>query len=186
MGTRDSFPGGRGVKRRGVKLTTHLHLVQRSKNAWSYTSTPNTPSWRDAQVKHRDNFTFSFNPPPQPFFREMSKIWTKCVSTTLRNNTVNHYGRVCTADGHSLEDQGSIPSKDVSLRHTSSTSPVLSQLPNQTVPGSPSTGVKRSHSEADHSSATYVEVNAWRFTLTALNVFKLCWFEAGTSSWSFT
>jgi hypothetical protein len=23
-----------------VKLTTHLHLVQRSKNAWSYTSTP--------------------------------------------------------------------------------------------------------------------------------------------------
>jgi len=25
---------------RGVKLTTDLHLVQRSKNAWSYTSTP--------------------------------------------------------------------------------------------------------------------------------------------------
>jgi hypothetical protein len=24
----------------GVKLTTHLHLVPRSKNAWSYTSTP--------------------------------------------------------------------------------------------------------------------------------------------------
>jgi hypothetical protein len=24
----------------GVKLTTHLHLVRRSKNAWSYTSTP--------------------------------------------------------------------------------------------------------------------------------------------------
>jgi hypothetical protein len=23
-----------------VKLTTHLHLVQRSKNEWSYTSTP--------------------------------------------------------------------------------------------------------------------------------------------------
>jgi hypothetical protein len=23
-----------------VKLTTHLHLVPRSKNAWSYTSTP--------------------------------------------------------------------------------------------------------------------------------------------------
>jgi hypothetical protein len=28
------------VKRPGVKLTTHLHLVPRSKNAWSYTSTP--------------------------------------------------------------------------------------------------------------------------------------------------
>jgi hypothetical protein len=31
-----------GVKRPGggVKLTTHLHLVPRSKNVWSYTSTP--------------------------------------------------------------------------------------------------------------------------------------------------
>jgi hypothetical protein len=28
-----------GVKRRGVKLTTHLHLVPRSKNEWNYTST---------------------------------------------------------------------------------------------------------------------------------------------------
>jgi hypothetical protein len=32
MGARGSFPG--------VKLTTHLHLVPRSKNEWSYTSTP--------------------------------------------------------------------------------------------------------------------------------------------------
>jgi hypothetical protein len=29
-----------GINGRGVKLTTHLHLVPRSKNAWSYTSTP--------------------------------------------------------------------------------------------------------------------------------------------------
>jgi len=29
-----------GVKRRGVKLTTHLHLVPMSKNAWNSTSTP--------------------------------------------------------------------------------------------------------------------------------------------------
>jgi hypothetical protein len=29
-----------GVKPRGVKLTTHLHLVPRSNNAWSYTYTP--------------------------------------------------------------------------------------------------------------------------------------------------
>jgi heme/copper-type cytochrome/quinol oxidase subunit 2 len=40
-----------------VKLTTHLHPVPRSKNEWRYTSTPNTPSWRGAQFKHRD-FTF--------------------------------------------------------------------------------------------------------------------------------
>jgi len=31
-----------------VKLTTHLHLVPRRKNAWSYTSTPEYVfmSWR--------------------------------------------------------------------------------------------------------------------------------------------
>jgi hypothetical protein len=28
---------------RGVKLTTHLHVVPRLKNAWSYTSTPPLP-----------------------------------------------------------------------------------------------------------------------------------------------
>jgi hypothetical protein len=32
------FPWGQSD--RGVKLTTHLHLVPRSKDAWSYTSTP--------------------------------------------------------------------------------------------------------------------------------------------------
>jgi hypothetical protein len=36
------FPWGKSD--RGVKLTTHLHLVWRSNNAWRYTSTPNTPS----------------------------------------------------------------------------------------------------------------------------------------------
>jgi hypothetical protein len=29
-----------GVKRPGVKLTTHIHLVPRSKNEWRFTSTP--------------------------------------------------------------------------------------------------------------------------------------------------
>jgi hypothetical protein len=38
MGTRGSFPGSKEA--RGVKLTTHLHLVPRSKNEWSYTSIP--------------------------------------------------------------------------------------------------------------------------------------------------
>jgi hypothetical protein len=37
MGTAGSFPGESG---RGMKLTTHLHLVPRLKNEWSYTSTP--------------------------------------------------------------------------------------------------------------------------------------------------
>jgi len=35
--------------------------VPRSKNKRSHTSTPQiTPSWRGAQLKHRDNFTFTF------------------------------------------------------------------------------------------------------------------------------
>jgi hypothetical protein len=38
MGTRGSFPGSKAA--RDMKLTTHLHLVLRSKNEWSYTSTP--------------------------------------------------------------------------------------------------------------------------------------------------
>jgi hypothetical protein len=41
-----------------VKLTTYLHLVPRSKDVWS--CPPNTPSWRGAQLKHRDNFFFTF------------------------------------------------------------------------------------------------------------------------------
>jgi len=36
VGTRGSFPGSKAVG----KLTTHFHLVPRSKNAWGYTSTP--------------------------------------------------------------------------------------------------------------------------------------------------
>jgi hypothetical protein len=40
VGTRGSFPEGKAAG--GVKLTTHFHLVQRSKNEWSYTSTPPT------------------------------------------------------------------------------------------------------------------------------------------------
>jgi hypothetical protein len=43
------FPWGQSGG--GVKLTTHLHLVPRSKNAWSYTSTPDMPSRCGAQLK---------------------------------------------------------------------------------------------------------------------------------------
>jgi hypothetical protein len=38
LGTTGFFPGGKSG--RGVKLITELHLVPRSKNEWSYTSTP--------------------------------------------------------------------------------------------------------------------------------------------------
>jgi hypothetical protein len=46
-----------------VKLTTHLHLVPRSNDEWSYTSTPQYASmvWCSVKKKHRVNFTFTFN-----------------------------------------------------------------------------------------------------------------------------
>jgi hypothetical protein len=52
------FPCGQSG--RDVKLTTHLHLVPRSKNEWSYTSTPQYVFMEWCLVKHRDNFTFTF------------------------------------------------------------------------------------------------------------------------------
>jgi hypothetical protein len=44
-----------------VKLTTHLHLVLRSKNACSYTCTPQYAFMSWCLVKHRDNFTFTLS-----------------------------------------------------------------------------------------------------------------------------
>jgi hypothetical protein len=47
------------VKRPGVKLTTHLQLMPRSRKRGSIHPLPHTPSWRSAYlVKYRDNFSF--------------------------------------------------------------------------------------------------------------------------------
>jgi len=48
-----------GIKWPGMKLTTHLHLAQRSRMRGAIPSLYNTPSWRGAHFKHRDNFTFT-------------------------------------------------------------------------------------------------------------------------------
>jgi len=42
-----------------VKLITHLHLVPGSRTLGAILPLPPTPSWRGAQLKHRDNFTFT-------------------------------------------------------------------------------------------------------------------------------
>jgi hypothetical protein len=41
-----------------VKLTTHLHLVPRPKNAWSHISIPQYAFMAWCLVMHRDSFTF--------------------------------------------------------------------------------------------------------------------------------
>jgi hypothetical protein len=43
-----------------VKLTTHLHLVPRSKNEWSYTSTPQYAFMAWCSVKARTTLPFTF------------------------------------------------------------------------------------------------------------------------------
>jgi hypothetical protein len=57
MSTRGSFPEGKGVRH---EATTHLHLVPRSKNVWSYVSTPQYVFMVCCLVKHSGNFTFTF------------------------------------------------------------------------------------------------------------------------------
>jgi hypothetical protein len=56
MGTRCSFPG---VKRPG-READHSPPSSAEVKEWAelYLHFPNTPSWRGAQLKHRDNFTF--------------------------------------------------------------------------------------------------------------------------------
>jgi hypothetical protein len=45
------------VTSRSVKLTIHLHLLLRSRSVELYLPSTNTPSWRGAQLKHRDSFS---------------------------------------------------------------------------------------------------------------------------------
>jgi len=45
-----------------MKLITHLRLVPRSKNEWSYTSTPNMPSWHGAQLQKSTGTTLLRRP----------------------------------------------------------------------------------------------------------------------------
>jgi hypothetical protein len=40
-------------------MTTHFHVVPRSRMCEAMPPLPNTPSWRGSQSKHRNNFTFT-------------------------------------------------------------------------------------------------------------------------------
>jgi hypothetical protein len=60
MGTRGSFPGGKSG--RYVKLTTHLHLVPKSRIRGAIPPLPQHVCMAWCLVKHKDNFTFTFIP----------------------------------------------------------------------------------------------------------------------------
>jgi hypothetical protein len=55
MGTRGSFPGGKAAGAWSWPLPSSAEVKE-----WVelYVHSPNTPSWRGDQLKHRDNFTF--------------------------------------------------------------------------------------------------------------------------------
>jgi hypothetical protein len=44
-----------------MKLTTHLPTAEVKECVELYLHSPNTPSWRGAQLKHRDSFSFKTN-----------------------------------------------------------------------------------------------------------------------------
>jgi hypothetical protein len=58
MGTRGSFSG---VKRPELEADHSPPSAEVKEWVELYFQSPNTPSWRGAQWKHRDNFTFTFN-----------------------------------------------------------------------------------------------------------------------------
>jgi hypothetical protein len=59
MGTRGSFPGGKAAGAWSWPLTS---IKCRGPECMEiYLHSPNTPSWRGAQLKHRDNFSFIIN-----------------------------------------------------------------------------------------------------------------------------
>jgi hypothetical protein len=52
-----------------VKLTTHLHLVSRTRMRGATPDSLNTPSWRGAQLKHRVLTNLPWIPHCQSSFR---------------------------------------------------------------------------------------------------------------------
>jgi hypothetical protein len=74
-----------GYSGRGVKLTTHLHLVPRSKNEWSYTSIPQYVFVTRCLVNHRDKFTYPYITSEETLIRNFHDddvLWVSLI--TLR------------------------------------------------------------------------------------------------------
>jgi hypothetical protein len=71
-----------------MKLTTHLHLVAISKNAWSYTSTPQYVFMAWCLVKHKDNFTLYLDSHSFVIFPSLFMQATNFLSSLFR--LMNH------------------------------------------------------------------------------------------------
>jgi hypothetical protein len=77
-----------------VKLTIHLHIVPRLKNAWSYTSTPQYVFMVWCLVKHRDNFTFTIIIIIiiiiSSFLSFQTFLRKKCLNVLLKRDFLDH------------------------------------------------------------------------------------------------
>jgi len=97
-----------------------------------YLHSPNTPSWRGAQLKnkHGDNFTFLPLPPPPPHTTQITGGWLAKTSKTCSRKTpgsklsrVTYYPEILCAFPLSLQRNSSIlrrtsPSKSLNIRHS--------------------------------------------------------------------
>jgi hypothetical protein len=70
-GYHDLFPWGQSG--RGMKLTTHLHLVPKSRMRGAILSFPQYAfmTWCSVKKKHRDNFTFAFTFKYKKFWEDL-------------------------------------------------------------------------------------------------------------------
>jgi hypothetical protein len=88
MGTRGSFPGGKAV---GVWSWPLTSVQCRGKECVElYLHSSNTPSWRGAQLKHRDNFTFL----------RMHLVLALVWYTSRTRNGVRHFKITCSVHYH--------------------------------------------------------------------------------------
>jgi hypothetical protein len=94
MNTRGSFPGGKAVGAWSWPLTPSSAEVKEWVELYLHSS--NTPTWRGAQLKYRDNFTFPL-PIGEEWSAPRSQNWHSGGSVPVGNrmpliqSVVNHY-----------------------------------------------------------------------------------------------
>jgi hypothetical protein len=85
-GHQRTFPGNKDIW--GLKLTTHLHLMQMSRMRGAIHPLLNTSLWLGAQLKHRDTFIFTL--PYWRYYRESEMRVLKEHSTVISVDAYLH------------------------------------------------------------------------------------------------
>jgi hypothetical protein len=138
-----------------VKLTTHLHLVSRSKNAWTYPPLPQYAFMAWCLFKHRDNFTFYiYHILPAIFCIHFLILPT--LATFPAHGSLQDFVSLTIPDkepGYGLDDREFDSRQGLgTFLLTTASRPALgpTKLPIQWVLGALPLGVKRPKHETDH------------------------------------